>query len=189
MRILSLTLLGISILSGCASGGGAGASHPTYTASDFQTAEYYAQPGLNLVKAASMYANTANCPAIGGSNCRPYGGNGQKIAVADSGINPTEASTGSSISIDSINSYNYINNVSGSFSDPNGHGTHVSGIIAAPKNDLGMHGIAPDVQLLNLRIADASGNISLSDAQWANLSTRSLDAGAYISNNFGGLLR
>ncbi len=88
MRILSLTLLGISILSGCASGGGAGASHPTYTASDFQTAEYYAQPGLNLVKAASMYANTANCPAIGGSNCRPYGGNSQKLQLQIQALTP-----------------------------------------------------------------------------------------------------
>ena len=193
MRSLCLALVSISILAGCAGGGGgggggssSGTTYPTYTAADFQTAEYNAQSGLNLVKAASMYANTANCPANGGSNCQPYSGNGQKIAVADSGINPVEASTGSSISIDSPNSFNYVNNATGSSSDPNGHGTHVSGIIAAPKNDLGMHGIAPGAQLLNLKIADASGNISLSDSQWADLSNRSLNAGAYISNNSWG---
>ncbi len=191
MRQIYLSILGLAILSGCAGGGGGGgssggASYPTYTAADFQTAEYNAQAGLELVKAASMYANTANCPANGGTNCQSYTGSGNKIAVNDSGINPAEASTGSQISIDAANSYNYVNNVSGSSSDPNGHGTHVAGIIAAPKNNLGMHGIAPGAQLVNFRISDDSGNISLTDAQWANLSTRALNAEAYISNNSWG---
>lgn len=191
MRLIYLSILGLAILSGCAGGGGGGgssggASYPTYTAADFQTAEYNAQSGLGLVKAASMYANTANCPANGGTNCQSYTGSGNKIAVNDSGINPTEASTGSQISIDAANSYNYVNNVSGSSSDLNGHGTHVAGIIAAPKNNSGMHGIAPGAQLVNFRISDNSGAISLTDAQWANLSTRALNASAFISNNSWG---
>jgi Subtilase family len=191
MRQIYISIIGLAILSGCAGGGGGsgssgGASYPTYTAADFQTSEYNAQSGLGLVKAASMYANTANCPANGGTNCRPYDGNGQKIAVNDSGINPAEAATGSQISIDATNSYNFVNNVSGSSSDPNGHGTHVAGIIAAPKNNSGMHGIAPGAQLVNFRISNDSGSISLTDAQWANLSTRALNASAYISNNSWG---
>lgn len=191
MRQIYLSILGLAILSGCAGGGGGGgssggASYPTYTATDFQTAEYNAQAGLGLVKAASMYANTANCPANGGTNCQPYTGSGNKIAVVDSGINPLEASTGSSIAIDTTNSYDYVNNVSGSAADQNGHGTHVAGIIAAPKNDLGMHGIAPGVQLLNLRIGNASGAISLTDSQMADLSNRALNANAMISNNSWG---
>ena len=202
MYRIYISIIALAILSGCAggggggsssgggdgssSGGGGGASYPTYTATDFQTAEYNAQAGLGLVKAASMYANTANCTANGGTNCRPYDGSGQKVAVNDSGINPIEAATGSQISIDTANSYNFVGNVSESSSDPNGHGTHVAGIIAAPKNDLGMHGIAPGAQLINFRIANDSGSISLTDAQWANLSTRALNAGAYISNNSWG---
>jgi subtilisin family serine protease len=191
MRQIYLSILGLAILSGCAGGGGGGgssggASYPTYTATDFQTAEYNAQAGLGLVKAASMYASTANCPANGGTNCQPYTGSGNKIAVVDSGINPLEASTGSSIAIDTTNSYDYVNNVSGSAADQNGHGTHVAGIIAAPKNDLGMHGIAPGVQLLNLRIGNASGAISLTDSQMADLSNRALNANAMISNNSWG---
>jgi hypothetical protein len=202
MGRIYISIIGLAILSGCAggggggsssgggggssSGGGGGASYTTYTATDFQTAEYNAQAGLVLVKAASMYANTANCPANGGTNCRPYDGSGQKVAVNDSGINPIEAATGSQISIDAANSYNYVDNTAGSSSDANGHGTHVAGIIAAPKNNQGMQGIAPGAQLLNLRIADSSSSISLTDSQWANLSTRSLAAGAYISNNSWG---
>ena len=61
-------------------------------------------------------------------------GHGVKVAVNDSGVNPLEASTGSLISIDSPGSYDFVNSRPGSTSDDNGHGTHVSGIVAAPKN-------------------------------------------------------
>ncbi len=50
----------------------------------------------------------------------------------------------------------------GSCTDPNnvdedGHGTHVAGTIAAPLNDFGMAGVAPGVQLVNLRAGQDSG--------------------------------
>ena len=188
------------VLVACAGGGGGGGSTgtaraaPIYTsAADFQTTEYNAQSGLALVKASSMYYNGYSrwYNQDGGSGGNPTNssagmGGGVKIAVNDSGINPLEAETGSSISIDVRNSYNYVNNVAGSSSDANGHGTHVSGIIAAPKNNSGMQGIAPDATLVNFRIADATGSISLTDSQWASLSTRALSASAYISNNSWG---
>jgi hypothetical protein len=194
MYRIYISIIGLAILSGCAGGGGGGGSsggttYPTYASTNFQTTEYNAQAGLGLVKAASMYANTANCPANGGTNCHPYDGNGQKIAVVDSGIRAAEASTGSSISIDTVNSYDYVSPGSNPISnDGHGHGTHVAGIIAAPKNDSGMHGIAPGVSIVNLRILDNSNSTtgSFNDAQWATLSTRSLAAGAYISNNSWG---
>lgn len=196
MRSIYIAIIGLAILSGCAGGGGGGGggssggtSYPTYTAANFQTSEYSAQAGLGLVKAASMYANTANCPANGGADCRSYDGNGQKIAVVDSGIRAAEASTGSSIIVDTVNSYDYVSPGSNPISnDGHGHGTHVAGIIAAPKNDSGMHGIAPRVSIVNLRILNNSNSTtgSFGDADWASLSTRSLAAGAYISNNSWG---
>jgi subtilisin family serine protease len=50
----------------------------------------------------------------------------------------------------------------GSCSDPNdvdedSHGTHVAGTIGAPINRLGMAGVAPDVELVNLRAGQDSG--------------------------------
>ncbi|HMJ94742.1 MAG TPA: S8 family serine peptidase [Thermoleophilaceae bacterium] len=41
--------------------------------------------------------------------------------------------------------------------DENGHGTHVAGTVGAPINNLGMAGVAPDVELVNLRAGQDSG--------------------------------
>ena len=113
-------------------------------------------------------------------------GVGIKVAVADSGINSAEASTGSSITIDGANSFDYVQNISGSTTDPNGHGTHVAGIIAAPMNSSGMHGIAYNATIVNLRIGDSTGAITATDAQIGASATRAYNAGAFIINNSWG---
>lgn len=41
--------------------------------------------------------------------------------------------------------------------DEDGHGTHVAGTIGAPINRLGMAGVAPDVELVNIRAGQDSG--------------------------------
>ncbi|QWD76878.1 S8 family serine peptidase [Polynucleobacter sp. MWH-UH24A] len=191
----------MAILSGCAGGGGGGSAGSsgssrtlTYTsASDFQTTEYSAQSGLGLVKASSMYYNGhyrwyAQNGGTGGNPSESTAGTGTniKVAVADSGINAAEASTGSSIRIDTTNSYNYVDNTTGSASDARGHGTHVAGIIAAPMNSSGMHGIAYNATILNLRVIDATGTVTATDAQIGASATRSYNAGAFIINNSWG---
>lgn len=47
--------------------------------------------------------------------------------------------------------------------DPNGHGTHVAGIIAARLNNYGVAGVAPKVVLYAVRVLDASGRGYVSD--------------------------
>jgi subtilisin len=55
--------------------------------------------------------------------------------------------------------------------DDNGHGTHVSGILAADKNGYLVVGVAPRVDLYALKVVDASGNGDYSSViaalQWA----------------------
>jgi len=201
MRSIYIAIVGITILSGCAGGGGGGSAGSsassrtlTYTsASDFQTTEYNAQSGLALVKASSMYYNGhyrwyAQNGGTGGNPTESTAGTGVgiKVAVADSGINSAEASTGSSITIDGANSFDYVQNISGSTTDPNGHGTHVAGIIAAPMNSSGMHGIAYNATIVNLRIGDSTGAITATDAQIGASATRAYNAGAFIINNSWG---
>ncbi|MBU3575757.1 S8 family peptidase [Polynucleobacter sp. UK-Mo-2m-Kol15] len=189
------------VLVACAGGGGGGGSSSSsgstrtllYTsASAFETSEYSAQSGLTLVKASSMYYNGhyrwyAQNGGTAGNPSESTAGTGVNIivAVADTGINSAEASTGSQISINS-NSYDYVQNISGSTSDPNGHGTHVAGLIAAPMNSSGMHGIAYNASILNLRIGDSTGAITATDAQIGASATRAYNAGAYIINNSWG---
>jgi hypothetical protein len=173
MRQIYLSIIGLAILSGCAGGGGGGGGSSGLTPAQFRTPEYNTQYGLGMVNAADLFAKNGN-------------GSGVKVAVFDSGINPAEAQTGSSINIDSANSFDYVSNRSGSASDGNGHGTHVAGIIAAPKNDSGMHGIAFNASLLNIRISNSTGALSITDAQLADGINRSLGAGAMILNNSWG---
>jgi len=168
---------------------GSGPSQParslSYTsAADFRTPEYHAQQGLRAVKADSLYYNghyrwymgEASDPAAGT-------GIGVKIAVADTGINAREASTGSLLAIDAAASYDYVNDRAGSAADDMGHGTHVAGLIAAPKNGQGMHGLAYNASVVNFKVGNSNGIITASDAQLAHMMYRAANAGAMIINN------
>ncbi len=120
------------------------------------------------------------------SNSTAGTGTNIKVAVADTGVNSAEASTGTQISVDATNSYDYVNNTSGATTDDNGHGTHVAGIIAAPKNSSGMHGIAYNSTILNLKVINAAGSVTATDAEIGNSASRAYDAGAMIINNSWG---
>ncbi|MEC2071346.1 S8 family peptidase [Alkalihalophilus marmarensis] len=78
-------------------------------------------------------------------------GEGIKVAVMDTGISTNhpdlKIQKGASF-VPYTTSYN----------DDNGHGTHVAGIIAAQKNDIGVTGVAPDAQLYALKVLDDKGN-------------------------------
>jgi hypothetical protein len=201
MYRIYISIIALAILSGCAGGGGGGSAgssvNPrtlTYTsASDFQTTEYNAQTGLSLSKASSMYYNGhyrwyAQNGGTGGNPSESTAGTGTgvKVAVNDGGINHSALSSfmGSS-------GYDYVTSSTGvsldiSSGDGAGHGTHVSGIIAAPKDSTEMHGIAYNATIVPFRIFNSSGNWAMNDAKQANMILRAEAAGAYINNNSWG---
>lgn len=167
------------------SGPGQPARTLSYTsAADFRTSEFNAQQGLRAVKADSLYYN-GHYRWYAGEASHPAAGTGigVKIAVADTGINAREASTGNLLAIDAAASYDYVNNVAGSAADDMGHGTHVAGLIAAPKNGAGMHGLAYNASVVNFKVGDWDGVITASDAQLADMMVRAAHAGAMIINN------
>lgn len=102
-------------------------------------------------------------------------GNGVKVAVLDTGIDLDHED----ISAKVVASQNY--STSTTLDDKYGHGTHVAGIIAASKdNTLGVTGVCPDCQIMNVKVLGDNGSGALSAI--ANGITWAADNGAKVIN-------
>ena len=123
-------------------------------------------------KAIAADQARAGAPGLLGIGAIPgVTGQGVGVAVIDSGISPHAALTGKVVANVSL--------VTGdpSTADAYGHGTHIAGIIAgsgaAARNVTGLYdgGVAPGVQLVNVRVLGADGSGLTSDViagiQWA----------------------
>ncbi len=102
-------------------------------------------------------------------------GAGVTVAVIDSGVAQHPDLAGSF-----VKGTDLVDGTNGRV-DPNGHGTHVAGIIAmTPNNNIGGAGLAPDVSIMPVVVADASGSVRASDSAqgiiWA------VDHGADVLN-------
>ena len=87
------------------------------------------------------------------------GGAGITVGVLDTGCDYTHPD----LAANYAGGYDFVNNDAYPMDDA-GHGTHVSGTIAAVKNGLGVVGVAPEVSLYCLKILDAGGRGDFSDA-------------------------
>lgn len=95
-------------------------------------------------------------------NAEPFlnvrGASTVKVAVMDTGIYARHPDLEGCVR----GGVNIIGN-SHDLSDPNGHGTHVAGIIGALNNDIGIVGVMPGASIYSVKVFDASGEGSLSD--------------------------
>ncbi|GGQ49714.1 S8 family serine peptidase [Couchioplanes azureus] len=118
-------------------------------------------------------------------------GAGVTVAVVDSGVEAGHPDLGGRV----LPGIDLVADTSGTSADPNGHGTHVAGTIAAVTgNGVGVSAIAPDARILPVRALDAQGNGAMSDvaagivyatdrgAQVINLSLGSTSQVASVSN-------
>jgi subtilisin family serine protease len=109
-----------------------------------------------------------------------YTGKGVIVAVIDTGVSYTNADLAGKVWInkaeiagngidddhngyfDDIYGYDFVNK-DGNALDDNGHGTHVSGIIAGSRNGTGVTGVAYDAAIMPVKVLDASGSGSFAN--------------------------
>lgn len=127
-------------------------------------------PGIAYVEldyTAQAYAQTlpwgidrVNAPDV---HAAGFQGSGIKVAVLDTGIMTSHE--------DLHVAGGYDTTGIGSYTDNNGHGTHVAGTIAALNNTVGVIGAAPAAQLYAVKVLDSSGSGTYTDIiegiQWA----------------------
>lgn len=99
----------------------------------------------------------------------PYTGKGVKVGVLDTGIDVDHPDLIVSGGICTLDKAEYCSKVV-SYDDDSGHGTHVAGVIAAKQNNIGIVGIAPNVELFAIKALGKGGGSSTSIAkgiEWA----------------------
>lgn len=147
--------------------------------STFETTEYFGagfgnnQSGLAQIHASTAYSHGAT-------------GDGVTVAVIDSGIDTSISELSGQVAA------SYDVNASGrslSDIDHEGHGTLVSSVIAARKNNTGIHGVAYESKILSIRADSrnscgtaAKSACSFSDASLASAINYALSKGVKIIN-------
>jgi len=124
---------------------------PTPTATPRPTATPTPTPGPQTT---GWGISQIGAPSVWGTTT----GAGVKVAVIDTGVNQNHPDLAANVA--GCVSFVYYTT---SCEDDNGHGTHVSGIIAAENNNLGVVGVAPDAKIYALKVLDSSGSGYLSD--------------------------
>ena len=88
-------------------------------------------------------------------------GSGATVAVIDTGVDATHPDLAGNV----LPGIDLVADTEGTSTDPNGHGTHVAGTIAAlTGNATGISAVAPDAKILPVRVLGANGSGYMSDA-------------------------
>jgi subtilisin len=109
-----------------------------------------------------------------------FTGTGVKVAVLDTGIDYNHPDLAPLVA----GGWDFVNNDAYPLDD-HSHGTHIAGTIAAVDNDVGVVGVAPNVQLYAVKVLNASGSGSwstiIAGIQWC------VQNGIHVTNNsYGG---
>ncbi|MEG4047975.1 S8 family serine peptidase [Microcoleus sp. Pol17_C1] len=123
--------------------------------------------------------DTINAPDVWEQNIT---GNGIVVAVIDTGVDYNHSDLDSNIwdnadeiaengidddrngFIDDIRGWDFVYNDNYPIDlDPDGHGTHVAGLIAAERNDFGITGVAPNAKIMPVRVLDTFGSGELNN--------------------------
>ncbi|WP_161516159.1 S8 family peptidase, partial [Bacillus thuringiensis] len=99
----------------------------------------------------SLHNGVSSVLSTKGKGVSPLTGKGIAVAVLDTGIDREHPD------VKIKDGVSFVENVL-DFDDDNGHGTHLAGIIGAQKNNSGMTGIAPDVDLYAVKVLDKYTN-------------------------------
>jgi len=117
--------------------------------------------------AEPLAARQWNMALIGATDL-PITGDGVDVGIIDTGIDGSHPDIAPNF--DPVRSRNFTTDIPAidgpcevpscvdpAGADDRGHGTHVAGIVAAPRNGVGIAGVAPDATLVNLRAGQDSG--------------------------------
>lgn len=168
--LLSGLAIGVSGIGGVGGGGGGGGGGSSYNnslnynvsswasevnptkSSLYQTTEYN---NISNKENAFNQINLSNAYSLLEQNGKNIAGDDINVAVIDTGINLTHSEfSGNKIRTfsDGINR-DYANN-DADISDVDGHGSHVAGIIAANRDNYGMHGVAFNAIIVGYKVFD-----------------------------------
>jgi subtilisin family serine protease len=146
---------------------------------------------LNVINANAIWSRNTITSSLGGVARRNIDGTGVKVGVIDTGIN-----NHFEYAPRLLGGYDFVRNNSiraNTDSDFNGHGSHVSGIIAAGVNNStrsnNVAGVAPGASLVPIRVLDARGSGSFTAvAAGINYSTfgKTTNPGTVRSNIYTG---
>lgn len=162
------------------------------TTATTQALGFSSSSGYGLVNAAAAVASAINQPTfpdvpnLAGTNwaadlihapavwAKGYTGQGEVVAVVDSGVDYTHPDLSSNIwtnskeipgngvdddrngYVDDVHGWDFVSSDNSPL-DENGHGTHVAGTIAAVRNGFGVTGIAYGAKIMPVRVLDSEG--------------------------------
>ncbi len=91
-----------------------------------------------------------------------YTGDGVQVAVIDTGVAPVRGLSGEDKVVAMVDLSFEAGIPEATYLDTNGHGTHMTGIIAGNDPRTGFEGIAPDASIVSVKVGDNTGAVDVS---------------------------